>query len=335
MARRLGLALSIHSRSACLAARKGSFFRIARTPRCDSHVSPDTWRFKKSDCFERSKGPRRVQRYVCQRCLRNFSSQIFAVDYWLKSPHLLKAVFWGIVNCSGLRQIARASGVHHSTLQRYVERLRRHCLLFHESLRPRCPAETVVLDGFRAVESGRYWPFDLQLLVGVSHYVHGFNEAELLRSGTHKPRQLAKRLRLETRFGHPDPRTPPERPSRKLRRVSSRKGGSVELHSDAHRAYPRAFARVKNRVVRHNATSSKAPERTRTQTQVCDVMRMVGALPGATRMRTHSSSHDGWLPGGSGRAPTTPQSKARGPRNPRLHRSGGRGSRHSADPACV
>jgi hypothetical protein len=78
-------------------------------PRCDSHVSPDTWRFKKSDCFERSKGPRRVQRYVCQRCLRNFSSQTFAVDYWLKSPHLLKAVFWGIVNCSGLRQISRAS----------------------------------------------------------------------------------------------------------------------------------------------------------------------------------------------------------------------------------
>ena len=224
---------------------------------CDSNDESGTWRFKKKGFFERTKGPRRVQRYLCQHCHRNFSSQTFAVDYWLKSPHLLKTVFWGIVNCSGLRQLARASGVRHATLQRYVERLGRHCLLFHESLRPRSPAEVVVLDGFRTLESGHYWPFDLQLLVGVSHYVYGFNDAELRRGGTHKPGQLARRLRLETRFGRPDPQATRKAVQELATRLIA-EGAAVELHSDAHQAYPRAFARLTNRVIHHHVTSSKA-----------------------------------------------------------------------------
>jgi transposase-like protein len=230
-------------------------------PDCDSHVDPQTWRFKKKGFFDRERGPRRVQRYLCQHCHRNFSSQTFAVDYWLRSPHLLKATFWGIVSCSGLRQLARAAGVRHATLQRYAERLGRHCLLFHESLRPRSPVETVVLDGFRTLESGHYWPFDLQLLIGVSDYVYGFNDAELRRGGTHKPRQLARRLRLEARFGRPDPQATRKAVHELATRLIA-KGAVIDLHSDAHQAYPQAFARLKYREIRHHVTSSRVPRTT-------------------------------------------------------------------------
>jgi len=227
-------------------------------PDCDSHATPGTWRFKKKGFYERKHGPRRVQRYLCQRCRVNFSSQTFAVDYWLKTPKLLKAVFWGIVNCSCLRQLARAHRVRHSTIQRMAERLGRHCLLLHEALRPReAPAEPVVLDGFRTLESGHYWPFDLNLLVGVSNYVYGFNDAELRRGGTHTPKQATKRIRLEGHFGRPDTQATRKAIQELMERYLP-EGSEVELHSDAHKAYPQAFRRLSNRTIDHRVTSSKA-----------------------------------------------------------------------------
>jgi len=227
-------------------------------PRCDSHADPGTWRFKKKGFYDRKQGPRRVQRYVCQRCDRNFSSQTFSVDYWLKTPKLLKVAFWGIVNCSGLRQLARAHGVRHATLQRVADRLGRHCLLLHESLRPRgAPTEPLVLDGFRTLESGHYWPFDLNLLVGISHYVYGFNEAELRRGGTHTPKQATKRTRLERVFGRPDPQAT-RKSIQELMERHLPEGSEVEVHSDAHPSYPQAFRRLSNRVIHHRVTSSKA-----------------------------------------------------------------------------
>ena len=62
--------------------------------------------------------------------------------------------------------------------------------------RPELPREPLVLDGFRSMESGHYWPFDLNLLVGGhSHFVYGFNEAPLRRSGTMRPGQRRHRAR--------------------------------------------------------------------------------------------------------------------------------------------
>jgi len=135
-------------------------------PDCDSHVSPQGWRFKKKGFFSRARRPRRVQRYLCQHCGRNFSRQTFSLTYWLKRPELLRPLFWRVLGCSGFRQIAREFGVQPLTVQRQVERLGRHCLLVHEELRPRgSPREPLVLDGFRTLESGHYWPFDPNLLV--------------------------------------------------------------------------------------------------------------------------------------------------------------------------
>jgi len=159
-----------------------------------------------------------VRRYNCRTCGRNFSTQSFSSTYWLKRPDLQRPLFWRLISCSGLRQIAREFGLSHSTVQRQTERLGRHYLVFHEAARPRVPRETLVLDGFRTFEHGQCWPFDLNLLVGSSFYVYGFNDAELRRSGTMRPAQNV---------------------------------------SDEHTAYPEAFARLGDRDIRHRSTSSR------------------------------------------------------------------------------
>ena len=226
-------------------------------PDCDFHTNPTGWRFQKKGFYERDTRPRRIQRYRCTHCHRYFSSQTFAVSYWLRRPELLADVFHGLVACSGFRQIARAKGVSHTTIRRLSDRLGHHCLLFHEKKRPReCPGETLILDGFRSFEHSQYWPMDLNLVVGESLFVYGFNDAELRRSGTMRPAQALKRTLLEKKFGRPDPQATRKRVEELLRRVVP-PGASVDLRSDEHQAYPRAMRRLSDRTFRHGQTSSK------------------------------------------------------------------------------
>jgi hypothetical protein len=227
-------------------------------PGCESHAAPGTWRWKRKGFYERLHGPRRVQRYVCRCCGRNFSSQTFSTCYWLKHPRRLPALFHRLVGCSALRQIAREFGLAHSSVQRQAERLGRHCLLWLEALRPGgTPAEPLVLDGFRTFEHSHYWPFDLNLLVGVSHYVYGFQDAELRRSGTMRPAQRVRRAALERAHGRPDPAATRGAVEELVGRVVP-PGAAVVIESDEHRAYPQAFARLADRRIRHRTTSSKA-----------------------------------------------------------------------------
>ena len=226
-------------------------------PRCDSRKNPTAWQYAKKGFYLRDRAPRRVQRYQCSRCRRSFSSQTFSATYWLKRGDLLESTFHRLVACSGMRQIARETGVSHSTIRRLSDRLGRHCLLFHEAMRPKgCPSEPLVLDGFRTFEHSQYWPLDLNLVVGTSLFVYGFNDAELRRSGTMRPAQAVKRSLLEKRFGRPAPGATEQQVHALLARVIP-KGGAVTLRSDEHQAYPRAIAKLEDRVIRHERTSSK------------------------------------------------------------------------------
>jgi len=231
-------------------------------PKCDSRKNPLSWRYHKKGFFLRDAKPHRIQRYRCTHCHRYFSSQTFSTTYWLRRGHLLEAVFHRLVSCSGIRQIARETGVSHSTIRRLSDRLGRHCLLFHEQMRPKSgPTEPLVLDGFRTFEHSQYWPMDLNLVVGTSLFLYGFNDAELRRSGTMRPSQAAKRLILEKTYGRPDPSATEKGVEELLRRVVP-PGAHAVLRSDEHPAYPRAMKRLKDRSFEHERTSSKAARTT-------------------------------------------------------------------------
>jgi len=231
---------------------------------CDSHADPDTWRFKRKGFYLRRARPQRIQRYLCLRCERSFSSQTFSTTYWLRRPELQRPVFFRVGNgCSAYRQVAFELDVAYSTIQRHAERLGRHCLLLHERLRPEsAPNEPLVLDGFHSFEHGQYWPFEINLLVGRSHYVYGFEDAELRRSGRKTPYQKKKHARLEAAHGRPDPRATEKSVESVLRRHLP-PGARVALSTDEHRAYPRAIRRLKDREIVHDTTSSKARRTTR------------------------------------------------------------------------
>jgi len=231
-------------------------------PRCRHHREPRGAFWARHGHFARQAEPRRIRRFRCKACRRCFSTQTFDTTYWLRRPDLQPAILLRAVECAAHRQAARGLGVVHSTVQRQVERLGRHALLYQALHQPpELPHEELVLDGFQTFEHGQYWPHDVNLVVGRrSHFVHAFTDAELRRSGRMTPAQKRRREKLEERFGRPDPRATEKEVEAVLRIVFERlpRGRPLTLWSDQHAAYPRALRRVDRPEVTHCRVSSRA-----------------------------------------------------------------------------
>jgi hypothetical protein len=214
--------------------------------------------------FQRQGERHRVQRFRCGDCGRTFSEQTFRTTYWLKRPELLLRVFWAQTQCVAHRQLAREVQASPQTIASLAARLGRHCLLFHQRLRPRqLPAEPLDLDGFQSFEWSQYYPTLFHVVAGQgSHFFHGFTDSELRRSGRMRPDQKRRRARLERRLGRPDPRAG-ERDVAKLLALIAPEPQALTLHTDEHQDYPRAIARVAHLAVTHKTISSRAARTSR------------------------------------------------------------------------
>ncbi len=228
-------------------------------PACVFHLIPTGWRFRKAGFYGRRAPPRKVQRYRCTHCRRDFSDQTFSVTYWLKRPELLPSVFEATLSGTGLRQLARFRACSPSTVMHQIARLGRHCLLAHQYLRPKAaPRSATVIDGFESFEFSQYFPLHINIAVDAkTHFVYAFTDAPLRRKGRSTARQKQKRERLETEYGRPDPQAI-EKSVAALVRLFAPSGSAVAVHSDELPAYKRAFRRVLGVEIAHQTTSSKA-----------------------------------------------------------------------------
>lgn len=232
-------------------------------PDCLFHLDSSTWRCKRAGFFVRRTRPHRIQRYRCSHCNRAFSSQTFSPTYWLRRPDLLEPVFRAEVAGAGHRQIARQLGTVHATVQRLVERLGRHCLLLHESLREKAraklPDEPVVMDGLGTFAGGQYWPLELTGLLGTrSYYSHDFVVTERRRGGTMTELQKKRRAVYEEKLGRPDPRALTN-DVLELLRTNLPEDRRIELRTDEKTEYRTALKRLKHPGIEHQRTHSKAP----------------------------------------------------------------------------
>jgi hypothetical protein len=209
--------------------------------------------------FVRQSSPQRIQRFRCDTCRRNFSTQTFETDYWLKLAYLLPLAFHHTVACSAHRQVARMYRVSPQTIARMTARLARQCQLMHELLRPRGSLrEPLAADSFESFEFSQYHPTSFHVTVGQrSHYFYGFTESELRRRGRMTSAQKRRRAQLEATLGRPSPRAI-ERDFEGLLRIVSVGSKTLELHTDEHQDYPRAIRRLAHLTVDHRTISSRA-----------------------------------------------------------------------------
>ncbi|MCP5070079.1 MAG: hypothetical protein GY946_26215 [bacterium] len=176
----------------------------------------------------------------------------------MKRPRSLGPVYEGLIACSAYRQIARGQAISASTVSTHAKRLGRHALLFLEARRPHePPREPLVMDGFETFEHSQYYPFHVNLAVGAeSHFLYAFTDAELRRKGRMTAQQRERREELENQHGRAHPKAI-QTSMAELLRLSTPPGSEVEVRSDEHRAYPRAFRSVREVAVRHAVTSSR------------------------------------------------------------------------------
>ena len=226
-------------------------------PACLHHRDPSGWQYHRHGTFERQAPPHVIRRFRCRHCRRCFSTQTFDTTYFLKRPELQQPLMQALTACSALRQASRVLRCHVSTLQRQASRLGRHCLLFEQSRRPAAPPdEALVLDGFVTFEYSQYWPFEINTLVGErSHFVYGFTDSELRRSGRMTAAQKRKRARLELLHGKPAPHATRDA-VRALLLLAAPQPAALCVLSDEHQAYPQAMRSLPHRF-EHETVSSR------------------------------------------------------------------------------
>jgi hypothetical protein len=224
---------------------------------CRFHRDPAGWKHVPYGTYERQLEPRVIRRFQCLACERTFSTQTFDTTYWLKKPHLQRPLLDSLVACSAFRQTGRSLGVAASSLQRQASRLGRHCLLFHLAHAPAAsPTEPLALDGFVTFEYSQYWPFEINYLVGAtSHFVYGFTESALRRSGRMTAAQKERRAELEKVHGRPSPHATRDAVESLVRLVTP-EPVALDVRSDQHAAYRRAFRRLPHAVT-HTTVSSR------------------------------------------------------------------------------
>ena len=226
-------------------------------PACPNHRDPRGFDCVRTGTYSRKCEPTTIQRFRCCTCRKGFSTQTFDTTYYLKRPDLQRPLFDALTNCSAFRQLGRAFGVAHSTLQRQASRLGRHCLLFERTHGPRKPPEEpVAIDGFVTFEFSQYWPCEINVLVGrESYYVYAMTESELRRSGRMTAAQKKKRERLEAKHGKPDPEATRSAIEALVRLVAP-EPAALDIYTDEHQAYPRAFRRLPHAIT-HRTVSSR------------------------------------------------------------------------------
>jgi transposase-like protein len=234
-----------------------------RPPHCPNpdckfhHDLHEPWPHKRMGYYWRQAQPRRIRRFRCLHCRVTFSSQTFATTYYLKRPDILPRLMTMTVGCMANRQIADHLRVSPTTVDRQLERLGRHCLLFHRHYVQRLATpRVVVVDGFESFELSQYHPFHFHLAVDCTTglFLH-FTDSPLRRKGSMTARQRARREELEAQFGRPDPGAVRKDMLALLTGVI-RHAGPVTIRSDAHRSYPPAIRQL-GAIVRHEVTSSE------------------------------------------------------------------------------
>ena len=118
-------------------------------------------------------------------------------------------------------------------------------------------SEPLVIDGFETFEFSQNHPVHFNLAVGAhSHFLYAFTDSELRRKGRMTPYQRKRRAELEARYGRPDPKSV-EKQIAELLRLVVRSPQELEVRSDEHPAYPRAFRRLDRLRITHRLTPSK------------------------------------------------------------------------------
>jgi len=143
-----------------------------------------------------------VQRFRCCTCGKNFSTQTFRLDYYVKRPRSYRRILKRITAGSGVRSLGRDLKVSHQAVLNRLSRLARQALGVQAQLLPTLTLqEDLAADGFESFSSSQYEPNNIHLLVGCdSQCLYAFDAAHLRRKGRMTDEQKRQRSLREKKY---------------------------------------------------------------------------------------------------------------------------------------
>lgn len=196
-------------------ADDGAFLpEFCPNPACSAHT-----RDREPDGGHRTDGPDRarwydrhgsyqtaafgqVPRFRCRCCRRGFSRQSFRLDYYAKRVIDYRELLRQLVSCGSTRDMARGGGCSTSTVANRIERLARGAAALHaEVLLSLQTDEPFVIDGFQNFAVSKYFPNNINILVGdQSGLLYDCDYRTIRRSGTMREAQKRRREALEVHY---------------------------------------------------------------------------------------------------------------------------------------
>jgi transposase-like protein len=221
-------------------------------PRCPNfHQSdPEDSSWWKEHGNYHTKAYGRVQRYRCTCCGTTFSDQSFSIDYYVKKPIDYIPLIRALLSTSGLGNLSRFEGLREELIQNRYERLARTFLALHAHLREMIrKSEDFVLDGLESFSKSRYYPNNINVVVGsTSEYIYGMGFSQLRRKGNMTKEQRQRREEEEKVYGKAPARAVEMSVTHILydlgKFINKRKTGKHVLFTDEHKAYVRALNRI-------------------------------------------------------------------------------------------
>jgi transposase-like protein len=139
----------------------------------------------RSGQFHRKSDSKRVQRYRCRRCLKNFSNATFREEYWQKKRHLNFQLFRDLVSGVSQRRAAKNFHLSRRTVERKFEFVGRQCLRrFLEENQKLPMASLVVFDDMETFEHTKCKPLSIALAVeNPSRRILGFEVSQMAAKG--------------------------------------------------------------------------------------------------------------------------------------------------------
>ncbi len=236
-------------------------------PACPAHGRGRRFPWVRNGFYTRRCDGRRVQRFLCLRCGRRFSTQSFRLDYRLHRPRLHLRFLPLLVSKVTLRQSARILGTTRTTLDRRLRLLGDHCrefqrFLLTEAARGPGLHGEFQLDELETFETDRrLQPVTVPVLMEAgSYFVLHAETAPLPARGRLSPRKERQKKMREARLGRrrSGSRQAVEKTLQALRAAALH--GHITFLSDRKASYVGSVRRVfAGRRVLHLRVSGKAP----------------------------------------------------------------------------
>ena len=238
--------------------------------RCPSRAEvPFTYQCKGQ--FSRKVDGRVVQRFKCTVCRRGFSSQTTRLDYRLKKPQLLRAMFYDFVSKVSIRQMGRKLGCKPDTVSHHLRLMAEHARELHELFLARHKRDgpglegTFQLDELETFETDRrLFPLTAAVLIDKhTRFVVHAETGTLPARGKLRQRDRKRKEAYEKVSG--------KRVSRSKEATTAcfvalrdhlKADVTIDVQTDEKTIYPKILRETFGDQVRHQWTSSKAVRNT-------------------------------------------------------------------------